>query len=88
MSTSGENCPESIKDFLSANLGPIITENVKLANYTCPTPVQKWAVPIIHAGRDIMSCAQTGSGKVSPNLNIFDFNQFPSQGNLFPFCVG
>jgi len=68
VSTSGENCPESIKDFLSANLGPIITENVKLANYTCPTPVQKWAVPIIHAGRDIMSCAQTGSGKTAAFL--------------------
>jgi len=62
--TSGNDVPDSINDFVSANLGPIITQNVTLANYTTPTPVQKYAVPIIHAGRDIMSCAQTGSGKV------------------------
>ena len=65
---SGENVPEPVENFLTCGLGPIITENVKLANYTVPTPVQKWAVPIIHAGRDIMSCAQTGSGKTAAFL--------------------
>lgn len=68
VSTSGENVPQPVDDFLTCGLGPIITENVKLANYTVPTPVQKWAVPIIHAGRDIMSCAQTGSGKTAAFL--------------------
>ena len=68
MSTSGENVPTPVDNFLTCGLGPIITENVKLANYTVPTPVQKWAVPIIHAGRDIMSCAQTGSGKTAAFL--------------------
>merc|ERR1719403_319262 len=68
VSTSGENVPEPVENFLTCGLGPIITENVKLANYTVPTPVQKWAVPIIHAGRDIMSCAQTGSGKTAAFL--------------------
>nr|KAG5705292.1 hypothetical protein BaRGS_010743 [Batillaria attramentaria] len=37
--------------------------NVKRANYTKPTPIQKFAIPAILAGRDIMACAQTGSGK-------------------------
>jgi len=68
VSTSGENVPSPVDCFLTCGLGPIITENVKLANYTVPTPVQKWAVPIIHAGRDIMSCAQTGSGKTAAFL--------------------
>jgi len=68
VSTSGENVPTPVDNFLTCGLGPIITENVKLANYTVPTPVQKWAVPIIHAGRDIMSCAQTGSGKTAAFL--------------------
>lgn len=68
VSTSGENVPAPVENFLTCGLGPIITENVKLANYTVPTPVQKWAVPIIHAGRDIMSCAQTGSGKTAAFL--------------------
>ena len=38
-------------------------ENLVRAKYSKPTPVQKWAIPIVMAGRDVMSCAQTGSGK-------------------------
>jgi len=80
--TSGENVPEPIKSFLDANLGPIITENVKLANYTVPTPVQKYAVPVIHAGRDIMSCAQTGSGKTAAFLMPMLSQMFHNPGKL------
>ena len=70
------------KSFLDANLGPIITENVKLANYTVPTPVQKYAVPVIHAGRDIMSCAQTGSGKTAAFLMPMLSQMFHNPGKL------
>lgn len=34
--------------------------NVK---YTMPTPVQMQSIPIMLKGRDLMSCAPTGSGK-------------------------
>ena len=60
--------PKAIRSFEEANLQPQVFENVKKANYSKPTPVQKYALPIISAGRDLMSCAQTGSGKTAAFL--------------------
>lgn len=41
-------------------MGEIIMGNVALTRYTRPTPVQKYAIPIIKSKRDLMACAQTG----------------------------
>ncbi|KAJ6222945.1 hypothetical protein RDWZM_001490 [Blomia tropicalis] len=67
---SGNNCPPPIETYEDPelNLTPIIENNVKLANYSRPTPVQKYAIPIIMGRRDLMACAQTGSGKTAAFL--------------------
>ncbi|XP_043260405.1 ATP-dependent RNA helicase vasa isoform X2 [Colletes gigas] len=62
---SGENEPMPVESFETAGLRTIVLENIKKSGYTKPTPVQKHALPIIMGGRDLMACAQTGSGKTA-----------------------
>ncbi|ESO98794.1 hypothetical protein LOTGIDRAFT_213568 [Lottia gigantea] len=71
---SGENPPTNIENFEDASLGEIIRNNIVLSKYPKPTPVQKYAIPIVLNKRDLMACAQTGSGKTAaflvPILNL------------------
>jgi len=66
--TSGKDCPKSITSWDEVQLGSTIHKNIELSGYTNPTPVQKYSLPIVLAGRDLMSCAQTGSGKTAAFL--------------------
>ena len=61
--TSGNDIPDSIDVFDEKDLGLRLMTNIKLAKFTKPTPVQKYSLPIGLADRDLMACAQTGSGK-------------------------
>lgn len=49
--------------FDEAKLCETLRRNITKSGYVKPTPVQKHGIPIIAAGRDLMACAQTGSGK-------------------------
>lgn len=60
---TGRDVPEPVTTFTSPPIDAHLLENIKLARYTNPTPVQKYSIPIIKLGRDLMGCAQTGSGK-------------------------
>ncbi|KDN46135.1 DEAD-domain-containing protein [Tilletiaria anomala UBC 951] len=60
---SGRDVPDPVTEFTSPPIDPHLLENIKLAHYTTPTPVQKYSIPIVEQGRDLMGCAQTGSGK-------------------------
>lgn len=65
---SGQNIPIPISNFEESHLDPLILSNIVLSSYTVPTPVQKHAVAIVSAKRDLMACAQTGSGKTASFL--------------------
>jgi ATP-dependent RNA helicase DDX3X len=62
---SGENAPEPINTYSVETIGEDLFRNTQLCGYTRPTPVQKYSCPIGSAGRDLMACAQTGSGKTA-----------------------
>lgn len=63
--TSGKEVPEPINTFEDVNLPPGLLKNVRRCKYDNPTPVQRYSIPIGQAGRDLMACAQTGSGKTA-----------------------
>jgi probable ATP-dependent RNA helicase DDX4 len=67
VNVTGRDPPKNIDTFDECNFYPTTKENIDKCNYTRPTPVQKYAIPIVMSGRDLMSCAQTGSGKTVSN---------------------
>ncbi|KAF2169075.1 hypothetical protein M409DRAFT_53029 [Zasmidium cellare ATCC 36951] len=60
---SGQGVPEPVTTFTNPPLDDHLITNIELAGYKVPTPVQKYSIPIVMGGRDLMACAQTGSGK-------------------------
>lgn len=62
---SGENIPDPIDTYSAETIGEDLFRNTVLCGYARPTPVQKYSVPIGQQGRDLMACAQTGSGKTA-----------------------
>ncbi|XP_061351883.1 DEAD-box ATP-dependent RNA helicase 37-like [Gastrolobium bilobum] len=63
--TSGENVPPPVNTFAEIDLGDALNQNIQRCKYVKPTPVQRYAIPISLARRDLMACAQTGSGKTA-----------------------
>jgi len=60
---SGNDAPDGVKEFLPDMLPAALLGNLKTLGYSKPTPVQKYSIPIGFHNRDLMACAQTGSGK-------------------------
>lgn len=68
VNVTGENVPIPVERFEDSGLRQLLLDNIHRSGYLKPTPVQKHSIPIIIAGRDLMACAQTGSGKTAAFL--------------------
>lgn len=51
--------------FNDLNLIQPILDAIKAEGYTTPTPIQQNAIPEILDGKDVLGCAQTGTGKTA-----------------------
>ena len=83
---SGDNAPPPAASFESMGLRQILRDNIEKSGYKRPTPIQKYAIPIIANKRDLMACAQTGSGKTAAFLlpilhNILEDECDPHSGD-------
>ena len=52
-------------DFSELGLSPELLRAISAAGYTTPTPIQQQSIPHVSAGRDVLGCAQTGTGKTA-----------------------
>ncbi|MFV3073612.1 DEAD/DEAH box helicase [Niveispirillum fermenti] len=51
--------------FSELGLGSEVLRAVEEVGYTTPTPIQEKAIPWVLQGRDVLGCAQTGTGKTA-----------------------
>ena len=51
--------------FSELGLSAEVLRGVEEAGYTEPTPIQRQSIPVVLQGRDVLGCAQTGTGKTA-----------------------
>jgi ATP-dependent RNA helicase RhlE len=52
-------------NFQALGLSEAILQDLAAAGFSSPTPIQEQAIPPALAGRDVIGCAQTGTGKTA-----------------------
>ncbi len=65
MAAAGRKAEFSKMSFDDLGLGADVLRAVADAGYTEPTPIQRQAIPQVLMGRDVLGCAQTGTGKTA-----------------------
>lgn len=64
-------------------IAPILVA-LKEEGYTTPTPIQEQAIPLVLQGKDLLGCAQTGTGKTAafaiPILQLLYTKKTPTRG--------
>ncbi len=63
-----------------------ILKALKTEGYQKPTPIQEKAIPVVLAKKDLLGCAQTGTGKTAafaiPILQLLEKNTAPEKGKI------
>lgn len=67
--------------FKDLDIMPDIIKALEQEGYDMPTPIQEEAIPIVLSGRDLLGCAQTGTGKTAafaiPTLQMLSEERVP-----------
>ncbi|MEI6815614.1 MAG: DEAD/DEAH box helicase [Bacteroidota bacterium] len=73
--------------FEKLNLIEPILRALKTEGYTSPTPIQEKSIPIVLDRKDLLGCAQTGTGKTAafaiPILQILDSEKNEDRGHRY-----
>lgn len=71
-------------EFKELSLIPNILRALEYENYETPTPIQEQAIPIILEGKDLIGCAQTGTGKTAafaiPTIQLLEEDKQAVEG--------
>ena len=54
--------------FKELGLNPQLLDGIEAMGFSTATPIQERAIPVINEGRDLIACAQTGTGKTAAFL--------------------
>ncbi len=60
--------PAAFSENVFGLIQPLLQHAVAEAGYETPTPIQQQAIPHLLAGKDLLGCAQTGTGKTAAFL--------------------
>jgi ATP-dependent RNA helicase RhlE len=55
-------------NFSQLGLAPAQVNTCESLGYKIPTPIQRQAIPVVLSGRDVIGCAETGTGKTAAFL--------------------
>ena len=64
----GDDISKPILEFQHCQLSDTLNKNLTHSGYITPTPVQMQVIPLVLSSRDVLACAQTGSGKTAAFL--------------------
>lgn len=65
VASGSPSAPAPIESFADMCLHPSIMKDIIFHEYTTPTSIQAQAMPVALSGRDLLGCAETGSGKTA-----------------------